>query len=93
MATYGPRYSKDEFARRAQDIYDRVIKHNLTDEDANKYLAIEIESEDYELDAQDIVAINRLIDRHADAQIFLMRVGWPAAYRMGGSSARCHGGQ
>jgi hypothetical protein len=86
MPTFRPRYSKDEFARRAQDIFDRVIRSRLRPEDTDKYLAIEIESEDFELASKDMEAVNRLSERHPDAQIFLMRVGWPGAYRMGGGS-------
>ncbi len=47
-------------------------------------MAIDIESGNYEVDRDDFAATERLLARCPDAQIWLARVGQPAAYRMGG---------
>src|SRR5438552_1150258 len=44
MATIQARYSRDEFARKGQEIYDRDIRPILRPEDDDKFVAIEIES-------------------------------------------------
>ena len=86
MATVQPRYGKDEFARRGQEIFDRDIRPTLGPADDGKFVAIDIESGEYEADRDDFTATERLITRKPDAQIWLVRAGRPAAYRIGGSS-------
>ncbi len=77
-----PRYSRDEFARRGDLIYDRVVRPRVQSEDAGKFVAIDIETETFEIDRDDYAATERLLDRRSDAQIWLTRVGERAAYRI-----------
>ena len=42
---------------------------------------VTIDSGDYEIHERDITAMNQLIKRRPIAMAFLMRVGYPAAYR------------
>ena len=88
MAIRKPRHSPDEFVRRATEIYERVVKPMLKPEDLDHYVAIDIESDDFEIDPDDYTASHRLLARKPDAQIFIARVGHRAAYSMGGSSFR-----
>ena len=83
MAVRGPRYSKEEFARRGQELYDRVVRPRLRPEDDFKFVAIDIETGEYEIDGDNHTAVRRLWDRLPDPQPWLMRVGEPAAYRLG----------
>ena len=82
MAVLKPRHSPDEFDRRGQQIYEREIRPALRPQDHGKFLAIDIESGGYEIDQDDRTATDRLLAHHSDAQIWLMRVGQPAAYRI-----------
>jgi hypothetical protein len=84
MATLQPRYGKDEFARRGQEVYERDVRPYLTPDDEGKIVALDIETAAYELDRDDFAATERLLARRPDAQIWLVRVGQPAAYRIGG---------
>jgi hypothetical protein len=86
MAALHPRYSKDEFARRGQEIYERQIRPQLGPADDGKFVAIDIETGAYEVDGDDYTATERLLSRQPDAQIWLVRAGQPAAYRIGGWS-------
>jgi len=43
MKVLTPRYSKEEFARRGDEIYDRDIKPHVTAEDDGKFVVIDIE--------------------------------------------------
>jgi hypothetical protein len=84
MATPTARIAGDEIERRGQDLYDRRIKPALKPDDDGKFVAIDTESGDYEIDRDDYQATERLLQRHQDAQIWLMRVGRAAAYHIGG---------
>jgi len=75
--------ARDE--RAALDIYDRVIRPVVRPGDAAKYVAVAVESEDFELDLDDYTATHRLLARRPGARVWLMRVGPEAAYRMAGA--------
>jgi len=77
----------EEFRRRGMEVYDRNVRPALRPEDADKFVAIDIESGGYEMDADDYAATERLLAHCPDAQIWLVRVGQPAAYRIGGRLA------
>ncbi len=87
MAGLEARYSREEFARRGQEIYERVIRSALRPEDEDKFVAIDIESGSYEMDRDDRAATERLLVRQPNAQIWLIRVGQRTAYRIGGRLA------
>jgi hypothetical protein len=70
-----PRYNKDEFARRGDAIYDRAISPSVKSERAGEFAAIDIESGEYEIDASELVASDKLRSRFPDAQIWLRRIG------------------
>ena len=88
MAALEPRYSKTEFARRGQAIYERDIRPQVKAVDEGKFVAIDIETGAYEMDRDDYAATERLLVRHPNAQIWLLRVGHRAAYRLGGRPGR-----
>jgi len=77
-----PRYSKEEFARRGEEIFNRDILPKLKDEDPRKVVAIDIETGDYEIDHDQLTACDRLEARRPDAQIWARRVGSPYLYRI-----------
>lgn len=82
MTTLHPRYSKEEFARRGQKIYEQDIEPQIAASDEGKFVAIDIETGRYEVDADDFTATERLLHRNPEAQIWLVRVGHRAAYRI-----------
>ena len=83
MARCGKLYPDEGYGRRGQEIYERVVKPKVRPEDKGLFCAIDIDSEDYEINADDYTATENLLGRHPDAQIWLMRVGHWAAYRWG----------
>jgi hypothetical protein len=78
MSTRRRRYSKEEFARRGDAIYEREIRPKLRPEDNDKYVAIDIETGEYEINPDDYTATESLIARNPDAQVWVVRVGHPA---------------
>lgn len=88
MSVTTPRYSKAEFARRGQEIYDQAIRPHVEPGNEGKFVAIDLETGAYELDPDDYTATERLLARTPNAQIWLLRVGHRAAYRMGSRPLR-----
>jgi hypothetical protein len=82
--TRGPRYSKEEFRKRGEAIFENDIHARVKGRNLRDFVAIDIETGDYEVDASEMAACNRLRDRLPDAQIWLRRVGSPYARRFGG---------
>ena len=75
-----------ELAERGKEIFDRVVRPQVRDEDPYKYVAIDVESEDFEVDANQSAAAKRLLERYPDAegQIWFRRVGSHITHHFGG---------
>jgi hypothetical protein len=78
-----PRYSKEEFARRGDEIYERDIRPHIQKSDEGKFVVIDIETGDYEIDADELAAHDRLLSRKPEAQVWVMQVGSRYARRFG----------
>ena len=78
-----PRYSKEEFARRGNELYERVVQPPLSAQDDGKFVAIDIETGAFEVDADEIAASHRLLARNPEAQIWFRLVGAPYTRRFG----------
>jgi hypothetical protein len=83
-----PRYSKEEFARRGDAIYEKDILPKLTAKDVGKFLAIDIETGEYEISAGELKACHKLRKRIPDAQIWMVRVGYASVHSFGGRQVR-----
>jgi len=82
MAETKPRYTKEEFARRGEALYEREILPTIQEGDAGKFVVIDIETGAYEIDADEQVASDRLAARVPGVQIWLRRVNTPYARRL-----------
>ncbi len=83
MNSVTPLYGRDEYASRGDAIYDRQIQPTLESGQEGKFIAIDIESGDFEIDADELVASDRLRERRPEAQTWLRRVGSRYARRIG----------
>ena len=83
MAPTKRRYSKEEFARRGDEVYQTQVRQHLKAEDNGKFAAIDIESGAYELAEDELEACDRLNARIPDAQVWLVRVGSRYLHRFG----------
>ncbi len=73
-----------EIGQRGQALYDQKIRAQVEQDYRGKFLILDVNTGDYEIDAEDLVASERLLARRADAVLFGVRVGFPTAYRLGG---------
>ena len=71
-----PRYTPEDAARRGEAIYARDIEPTITAADTGRYVAIDLDSEAWEMDADEDGADDRLLARMPDAQIYMTRVGY-----------------
>jgi hypothetical protein len=85
------RYSKKEFARRGDALVESKVRPHLTAADADKFVAIDIETGEYELDKNEMKAAERLRKRLADPQIWLIHVTLGYLHRFGGHGLRGQG--
>ncbi len=83
MTVRQPRYSKEEFARRGEEIYNRDIRPQVEAENKGKIVAIDIETGAYEMAEDTVTASERLFQRIPDAQIWFVRIGHRAVHRIG----------
>jgi hypothetical protein len=77
------RYSDEEFARRGDDIYERLVRPTVEPGDDGKYVAIDIETGAYEIDVDALAAMDRLTERHPGVEAWLRRVGRSYVHRFG----------
>jgi len=78
-----PRHSKQEFARRGDAIYEGKVRANVEKEHRGEFVAIDIETGAYEVDADELAASDRLLARLPEAQVWVRRVGSRYARRFG----------
>ena len=84
MAAVKPRWSKEEFAKRGDAIFEKDIRPRLKNEGDDDFVAIDIETGAYEIDANEMAACDRLRARVPDGQVWLRRVGSRFAHHFGG---------
>jgi hypothetical protein len=80
MAVRQRRYSKEELARRGQELYEAGIRQQVEAGNEGKIVAIDIETGDFEVDENVVPSTNRLFARHPDAQPWGIRIGHQAVY-------------
>ncbi|ETW96510.1 MAG: hypothetical protein ETSY1_26345 [Candidatus Entotheonella factor] len=83
MAGPQPRYSKEEFARRGDEVYEQKIKPSIAAGHEGQFVVIDIETGAYEIDADELIASDRLFTRHPDAQVWMRRIGSRYVRRFG----------
>ncbi len=76
--------SDSEIARRGQELYERFVRPNVESGHEGEFVAVDVETGAYEIDATDIAAIERARAKRPDAPLYIVRIGHPAAYRLGG---------
>jgi hypothetical protein len=80
MTPATPRRNREEVARMGQEIYQQQVLPKLQQEDHGKFVAIDILTGEYEVDADDYTAVMRLRGRLPNAEMWLERAGHPTAY-------------
>ncbi len=78
-------FTKDEIGRRAKAVYEARIRAEVEPQFDGKIVAIDVDSGDYEIDDTILAATRRLKERRPAGTFFALRVGFEAAYALGGA--------
>lgn len=75
--------------RRGNEIYETVLRARVeTPENIGKQIVVDADSGDYEI-GDDGIAISRAVrERHPDARLIGLRIGYNAVYAIGGVLTR-----
>jgi hypothetical protein len=73
----------NELADLGGSIFAQKVGPSLRPDDVGKFVAIDVETGDYEIDADDYAAVARLRLRKSEADVWLMRAGYPTTYKIG----------
>ena len=77
-----PLRTTDEQVRLGTTIYAEKIRPLLTPEDDGKFVAIDVHSGDFEMDEDEVQALQQLRERRPTGLFWLECVGQPAAYKI-----------
>lgn len=88
MTSHKRRYSKEEFARRGDALVEDKVRPRLTADDRDSFVAVDIETGEYEVDKNEMKAVDRLRRRVADPQIWLAHATLGYLHRFGSHRLR-----
>jgi hypothetical protein len=77
------RESSHEIAARGQALFEREILPGLDADAHGKFVALDVETGEYEIDRDELAALERARGKRPGAALYLLRVGHPTAYRVG----------
>jgi hypothetical protein len=92
MAVRQPRYSKEEFAQRGDEIYENQVRQQVEEGNHGRIVAIDIETGAFELADDTMTATRQLYARMPDAQPWVIRIGYRAVHRFGARNFTVQGG-
>ncbi|HLK59797.1 MAG TPA: hypothetical protein VKU00_24765 [Chthonomonadaceae bacterium] len=78
-----PRYSADEIVARGREIYEKQLRGKLEPTNMGKFLVIDIETGEYEMDEDDLAASKRASRKRPNAPRYGMRIGYPTSGTIG----------
>jgi hypothetical protein len=84
-------YTPEEVESRGEDIYERQIRGQVEAGNKGKFVVIDVETGEFEIDDDDLKATKRALAKRADAVLYGLRVGYPTAYTLGAHIAKEHG--
>jgi len=83
MTAPQPRYSKEDHARRGAMLYEQSVRPLVEAGNRGKVVALDVDSGEFEVAEDTLTASQRLLANHPAAQIWCVRIGYPAVYRFG----------
>ncbi|MCY3551045.1 MAG: hypothetical protein OYL97_00985 [Candidatus Poribacteria bacterium] len=76
-------YPPGTIAARGKEIYQQQIREKVEPQHKGKFLSVDIETGDYEIDTDDLSPSLRLLAKRPEAVIYSLRIGFRAAHRIG----------
>jgi hypothetical protein len=82
-----PNHSPEEVESLGEAIYQQRIRDKVESQHKGEFLVVDVETGEYEIDEDDVKATQRALAKRPDAALYGLRIGYPAAYRLGGRFA------
>ena len=79
------RESASQVAARGREIYENRLRDLLEPQNTGKFLVIDVETGEYEMDEDDLAASMRAYRKRPDGIRYGMRIGYPSAGSIGTS--------
>jgi hypothetical protein len=73
-----------DIIRRGNTWYEQQIRSQVEPQHDGDFIVINIDTGEFEMDADDLTASKRARERFPDGRLYAMRIGQPAAYKIGG---------
>ena len=80
-------YTDDEVVRKGEALYEERIRPKVGADEQGKFLVVDIETGEFLLDKDELQALKRAKARNPDAVLYMLRVGYSTAYRLGRRTA------
>ncbi|MFB3133689.1 MAG: hypothetical protein ACE10K_14320 [Rhodothermales bacterium] len=81
-----PRYTSKEIVERGEALYNQQIRAEVETGNEGKFLVLDIETGAYEVDEDELAAVQRAKANNSNAVLYIMRIGYATAYRLGGQA-------
>ena len=88
MTVRQPRYSKEEFTRRGNEIYQSQVRPQVEEGNQGRIVAIDIETGAFEVADDLVAAAKQLSARVPDTQTWFVRIGHSVVDHFGARSLR-----
>ncbi len=83
MTTRQPHYAVDEHACQGTDMYERQVRGQVETGNCGRIVALDVDTGAFEMADDTLTAARQLLARHSDAQIWCVRIGFPAVHHFG----------
>ncbi len=77
------KYTPEEVELRGEDLYEREIRQLVEVGNQGKFVVVDIETGEFEVDDDDLRATKLALAKRPDAVLYGLRIGYPTAYTMG----------
>ncbi len=77
------RFSSAEIEQRGQSMYDQFIRSGVEAQNRGKFLVLNIETGEYEIDRDKVTAFLRAAAKHTDPALYILRIGFPSSAVLG----------
>lgn len=78
--------SAEEIVRIGSKLLDEGIRSQVEPGNEGRFLVIDVLSGNYEIADDAVIASNEALRKNPDAVLYYSRIGYPAAFRISGSS-------
>ena len=76
-------YTPEAVESRGEDIYERQIREQVEAGNRGKFVVVNVETGEFEIDDDDLEATKRMLAKRPDAVLYGLRIGYPTAYTLG----------